>query len=173
MIARTKIAIGLGSNLGDRRTMIERAVGRLREDVVEDLVASSIYESPPWGYADQPAFLNAVVTGICEWEPPAVVSYLRGLEALLGRTPSFPNGPREIDLDLLAWGEKRWATDGVSVPHPRMGDRDFVLLPLAEIWPDWVHPGLGKTVAQLSAALPADSPARARRVGSLGETPAP
>ncbi len=144
-----RVAIGLGGNLGERLKNLSVAAHRLSEEFLEGAVSSSVYESEPWGIVEQPKFLNAVVVGLSEWKPPAMVNYLKNLERELGRTPGVRNGPREIDLDLLIWGNGSWNQDGVEVPHPRMASRDFVLLPLAEIWPEWIHSSSGLDVPSL------------------------
>jgi 2-amino-4-hydroxy-6-hydroxymethyldihydropteridine diphosphokinase len=140
MNQKTRVAIGLGSNLGDRAEMLRRAASLIAEDVLENAVTSQIYETPPWGVLDQPLFLNAVIVGWSEWLPPSLVAYLKNLEKTLGRQPGIRFGPRLIDLDLLVFGETIWKSDGVTVPHPRLMEREFALRPLAELWPDWRHP---------------------------------
>jgi 2-amino-4-hydroxy-6-hydroxymethyldihydropteridine diphosphokinase len=140
MTKKTKIAIGLGSNLGDREGMLQRAADCIAEDVIEGSATSEIYETAPWGILEQPLFLNAVMTGWTQWSPPSIVTYLKTLEQELGRTPGPRFGPRLIDLDLLVFGESVWESEGVIVPHPRLMERDFVLKPLAQLWPDWRHP---------------------------------
>lgn len=145
-----KVAIALGSNLGDRLATLISAAQKLQEDVISEAVMSSVYESPPWGpIPDQPPFLNAVIVGNCEWKPPALVSYLKSLEREMGRSSGLKYGPRVLDVDLIAVGDEVWKSEGVEVPHPRMTERDFVLLPLQEVWPTWVHPTLGKDVPTL------------------------
>lgn len=140
MRQKTRTAVALGANLGDRLATLREAARQISEDVLEGAVFSSVYESEPWGYEDQPRFLNAVLVGDSEWKPPALLNYLKNLEAKLGRTPTFQNGPRVVDLDLICFGDAIWTTEGIEVPHPRMLTRAFVMVPLAEIWPDWVHP---------------------------------
>ena len=166
MKQRTKIAIALGSNLGARENWLAEAFTHLREDLLEDAKGSRVYETEPWGDLDQPHFLNAVVVGFTDWGPAAIVNYLKRLEAEMGRVPSRPSGPRLIDLDLLAYGEKVFHAEGVEVPHPRMSDRDFVLLPLAEVWGDWKHPTLGLSAKELADRCPK------RYLVPFGSTPA-
>ena len=163
MISWNRVAIGLGSNLGDRVQTLLQAIERLQEDVLQASKVSSLYESPPWGpVTDQPPFLNAVIVGDSEWKAPAILSYLKTLERNLGRTPGPQFGPRILDLDLIAMGELNWKGEGIEVPHPRLAERDFVLLPLKEVWPDWVHPKLGKDVPTLFRELLKTQPSHAR-----------
>lgn len=149
-----RVAIGMGSNLGDRVAMLSKAAQTMATDFLSEFRCSSVYETEPVGLTSQPLFLNAVVTGITEWKPPAILNYLKTLERDLGRVPGERNGPRLIDLDLLAFGEQKWDSDGVEVPHPRLEVRDFVLVPFAEVWPDWVHPVSGRTIEDLCSHLP-------------------
>jgi 2-amino-4-hydroxy-6-hydroxymethyldihydropteridine diphosphokinase len=158
-----EVAIGLGSNLSDRQKKIEEAALILASEVLEDAVGSCVFESNPWGdIKDQPNFLNAVIRGKCEWKPPALVNYLKNLERQLGRRPGPRFGPRVIDLDLIAVGNMIWDTDGVKVPHPYLQERDFVLLPLKEVWPTWVDPRSGKSVEKLYWDLLKSGPSTAK-----------
>ncbi len=149
----TRIAIGLGSNKHDRTLFLENAYSRLCEDLLDKPSASSVYETPPWGGVASGSFLNAVAVGESDWKPPAIINYLKELERELGRSVAQHLGDREIDLDLLAHGASVWDQEGVRVPHPGIASRDFVLVPFAEVWPDWVHPILKQTTAQLAKAL--------------------
>lgn len=142
------MAIGLGSNLGDREGMLRRAVGRLGERLVH-LRVSRMIDTEPLYVADQPRFLNAVAVGETSLGPRELLGFLKGLEAELGRSPRQRYGPREIDLDLVAYGSLsyRYREAGATVlqvPHPALGERGFVLGPLAELEPEWVLPGLGR-----------------------------
>lgn len=140
--------IGLGSNLGDRLSNLRRAVTKLTfTDRMDVLVASSVYETDPVG-PPQPDFLNAVVEIRTTLGPRELLDVLKDIEAALGRSEGARWGPREIDLDLLLYGDKQVNTAGLSVPHPEMTKRAFVLVPLAEIAPDVIVPGAG-AVAEL------------------------
>ena len=144
------IAIGLGSNLGDRLRIIREAALILASDFLEDATSSKVYESEPWGdVKDQPHYLNAVIRGRCEWKPPAIVNYLKVLERQLGREPGPKYTARLIDLDLIAFGEMTWEGDGISVPHKCSHQRDFVLLPMMDVWPNWIDPRTAKPIETL------------------------
>jgi len=144
--------VALGSNLGDRLGYLRAAVERLGDLGVIEAV-SGVYETDPVGYGDQPAFLNAVLrlrTGI----PPAeLLAGLLAIEAALGRTRSFPNAPRTLDLDLLFYDQRVLETADLVLPHPRLHERAFVLVPLAAIEPDLRHPLTGLRAGELLAAL--------------------
>ena len=151
----TRAFVGLGSNLGDREATILRALARLQDEPELRLVrVSSLRETEPVGYVDQPQFLNGVAE--LETELPArdLLTRLLAIERELGRTRGEgpPLGPRTIDLDLLLYGEDTIAEAGLQVPHPRMHERRFVLEPLAEVAPDLVIPGHG-SVETLVAEL--------------------
>jgi 2-amino-4-hydroxy-6-hydroxymethyldihydropteridine diphosphokinase len=141
--------IGLGSNLGDRREMISRALEQLHPRRV-----STIVETEPWGVADQPRFLNAVAEIETDLEPAELLDRLLDVERGLGRVRKEKWGPRTIDLDLLLYGDRRIASDSLSVPHPRLPERKFVLEGLAELCPDRTVPGLDRTVRQLLEQIP-------------------
>jgi 2-amino-4-hydroxy-6-hydroxymethyldihydropteridine diphosphokinase len=143
--------IGLGANLGDREAAIRAAAELIGVDRL-----SSIIETEPWGYEDQPRFLNAVAELDTELPPRLLLELLLEVERLLGRERSGPRyGPRTIDLDLLLYGDERIDEPGLEVPHPRLHERRFVLEPLAELAPDLEIPGWG-TVREALAGLQSD-----------------
>jgi 2-amino-4-hydroxy-6-hydroxymethyldihydropteridine diphosphokinase len=138
--------IGLGSNLGDREETIRRAV-----ELLGNARISTLIETEPWGYADQPLFLNAVAELETDEPPRALLARLLEIERELGRTRDGPRyGPRTIDLDLLLYGDDRLDEPGLGLPHPRLHERAFVLEPLAELAPELVVPGFGPVKALLS-----------------------
>ena len=133
--------LGLGGNLGDVRLTFDHALEALCEDGDVRLVArSSDYQTPPWGVTDQPAFINACLRVETALEPHALLRRTRGVETMFGRDRARETrwGPRTLDIDILAYGQARIDTPDLQLPHPRMLERAFVLIPLAEIAPDWL-----------------------------------
>jgi dihydropteroate synthase/2-amino-4-hydroxy-6-hydroxymethyldihydropteridine diphosphokinase len=151
-MAMTRVYLGLGSNLGDRYGRLIDALEGLRSYVAIDTI-SSIYETEPWGHADQPRFLNAACGGETDLSPQELLGAVKAIEILGGREPTFRYGPRAIDIDILLYGTEVIDQEEVSIPHAHLHERDFVLAPLSEIAPEAVHPKLGKTIGTLSAAL--------------------
>jgi 2-amino-4-hydroxy-6-hydroxymethyldihydropteridine diphosphokinase len=137
--------IGLGANLGDREATMRAALAALDLTPGLRVVAVSTFrETDPVGYLDQPRFLNAAAAVETDLDPQGVLDALLAVERELGRTREGPrHGPRTIDLDLLLFGEARLDEPGLTVPHPRLQERAFVLDPLAELDPTLVVPGLG------------------------------
>jgi 2-amino-4-hydroxy-6-hydroxymethyldihydropteridine diphosphokinase len=147
-----KAFIGLGANLGEPDIQVRRALSALAAiPKTRLLAASSLYRSPPLGYAAQPDFVNAVAGIETELSATALLEALLAIETRAGRTRDFPNAPRTLDLDLLLYAERVIAEPGLLVPHPRMHQRAFVLAPLAEIAPDAIVPGKGPVRALLAA----------------------
>jgi 2-amino-4-hydroxy-6-hydroxymethyldihydropteridine diphosphokinase len=144
--------IGLGANLGEPRQQLTEALTAMSGLPETRLAAhSSFYRSAPLGYADQPEFVNAVAALDTRLTPGALLEGLQGIERRQGRERSFPNAPRTLDLDLLLYGEEIIARPGLTVPHPRMHQRAFVLKPLLELAPDAVIPGKGPALPYLAA----------------------
>lgn len=142
------VFLALGTNLGDRMENLRRAIAAL-PPTIRVTVLSPVYETPPWGYADQPAFLNMTLAGETESGPLELIVFLKELEVELGREKTFRNGPRLIDMDILFYDDLRVDEPGLVVPHPRLHERAFVLVPLNDIAPDLMHPVLNRTVHEL------------------------
>ena len=149
------VYIGLGSNLGDREATIRAAVDRLRaHPQIKVTAESSLIETAPvGGPAGQPTFLNGAAALETDLEPDALLDVLKGIERDLGRRPRTRWGPREIDLDLLLFEDRVIETARLTVPHPLMAQRRFVLAPLSEIAPDARDPVTGRTVREMLAGI--------------------
>ena len=144
--------IGLGGNLGDPRAAMRAALARLDADPLTQVVrVSSLYRTPPWGKTDQPDFLNAVVEVETRLSPRQLLDLCLTVEAELHRVRTERWGPRSIDLDVLAYGDRMVEEEGLRIPHPRIAERAFVLVPLAEIAPDLAIGG--RTARDLLAGL--------------------
>jgi 2-amino-4-hydroxy-6-hydroxymethyldihydropteridine diphosphokinase len=160
--------IALGSNLGDREAILAAATDRL--NCLGRVVAlSSVYETEPVGYRDQPAFLNAALALETELEPLPLLHALLSIERELGRDRSrgLPKGPRTLDLDLLLLGDAIVAGEELTLPHPALAKRRFVLTPLAQIAPHLRHPELKQTMTDLLAQLPDEGDNRVSSVRRL------
>ncbi|MEM1347999.1 MAG: 2-amino-4-hydroxy-6-hydroxymethyldihydropteridine diphosphokinase [Myxococcota bacterium] len=145
--------VALGSNLGDRAAALEAALRALDEtERIALEVVSSFYETAPMYVSDQPVFLNACAEVSTSRTPESMLDELMRIERELGRVRDVDKGPRTIDLDLIAFGGEVRATDTLTLPHPGLPERAFVLVPLREIAPQWVHPVLGASVAELDDA---------------------
>ena len=142
------VYIALGTNLGDREGNLGTAKDALAPQVTVER-ESSIYITPPWGYADQPDFYNQVIEVRTRLAPVPLLRYLKAIEKGMGRVTLFRNGPRVIDLDILFYGERVVDVGDLQIPHPRMAGRAFVLVPLVELASDLVHPVLGVPVSQM------------------------
>jgi len=148
MSSKEIVHIALGSNLGDRAANLAHATD-LMDEVIQITAASSIYETPPWGVIDQPRFLNQVIKGCTTLAPINLLYELKAIERLMGRRETVRYGPRIIDLDILLYGHRVIQYNRLQVPHPRMLERAFVLVPLAEVSPGLVIPGSGQAVETL------------------------
>ena len=157
----SKVLVGVGSNLGDREFLIRKAVEAMR-DLPRTLVVrvSSLYDTDPVGVEDQPAFLNAVVWLETTLEPRELLWQLLLIEKRMGRVRSQRWGPRPIDLDLLFYDDRAIAEPDLTVPHPEAHRRGFVLLPLLELDPEFVHPVTGEPIKKLIKRLPPNPPVR-------------
>ena len=140
--------LGLGSNIGDKEENIQRAVELIKEKC-EVSRQSSFYETEPVGYDNQDWFLNSVIEVKTILAPEELLAFLQSIEQEMGRIKTFKNGPRVIDLDILFYGDQTVKEEHLIIPHPRLHERLFVLEPLHEICPDYIHPIFKKSVKEL------------------------
>jgi 2-amino-4-hydroxy-6-hydroxymethyldihydropteridine diphosphokinase len=148
-----RVAVALGSNLGDRHAHLDAAVARLRS-FLSDLRVSPIYDTEPVGMSGpHPRFLNAAATGVFDGTAGELLAALLGVERERGRERPHPGASRTLDLDLIFFGDERLETPDLVVPHPRFRERRFVLEPLADVAPDWRDPVTGLAVRDLLARL--------------------
>ncbi len=148
-----QICLAIGANIGDRLASLRGAVEALSPYMTIKAV-SPVYETAPAYATDQPAFLNAALMGETALDPIKLLYTVKELERELGRTPTFRYGPRLIDIDILFYDDLEMVSSELTIPHPLMCERIFVLKPLADIAPDWVHPAAKVTVRELLDVLP-------------------
>lgn len=155
MSAGVAACVGLGANLGARAERLREAWTALAADpAIADLVASRVYETAPvGGPPGQGPFLNAAVRLRTTLSPRALLDRLLAIEARAGRVREVRHGPRSLDLDLLLYGDRCVREPGLVVPHPRLHERAFVLVPLCDVAAEWQHPGLGRSVQALAAVV--------------------
>jgi 2-amino-4-hydroxy-6-hydroxymethyldihydropteridine diphosphokinase len=146
------VFIALGSNLGDRHENLQVAIESMQPEI-HPLDCSSVYETPPWGYLDQPKFLNQVIKAETQLSPSDLLDYLQVIESQIGRKETIRYGPRVIDLDLLFYDDEVIESPLLTIPHPRMENRAFVLLPIADLAPEFIHPVLKVRIADLLARV--------------------
>jgi 2-amino-4-hydroxy-6-hydroxymethyldihydropteridine diphosphokinase len=144
------VYLALGTNMGNRLSNLKTAISNLTPQMSVKK-KSLVYETPPWGFTDQASFLNQVVEVKTYLQPEALLAHLKRLESALGRIPNFQNGPRLIDIDILFFDDLVLDTPPLVLPHPRLHERAFVLVPLADLAPDFVHPIFHKAVSELLA----------------------
>lgn len=148
----TVVYLALGSNLGQRLDNLNQALKNISPEI-SILKHSGVYETPPWGVAEQPRFYNQVIQGTTFLPPHALLDFLKKIERKMGRVETIRYGPRVIDLDILLYGERVVSTPRLQIPHPRMHERAFVLVPLTEIEPSLTIPGQRQTAAELLNGL--------------------
>lgn len=147
------VFLALGSNTGDRLANMRAAIAAMRSEL-EVQAVSPTYETAPLYVTEQPRFLNAAIMATTELSPEALLTFLKRIETGLDREVTIPNGPRPIDLDIIFYDDQRVASPTLTIPHPRMHERAFVLAPLSDIASDMMHPIFKKTVRELYVALP-------------------
>ncbi|MBF0317965.1 MAG: 2-amino-4-hydroxy-6-hydroxymethyldihydropteridine diphosphokinase [Nitrospirae bacterium] len=148
-----KVYIGIGSNLSDRHGNCLRAVELLQEGAIVVTARSGMHQTAAWGDMSQPDFINMCVEVETDLSPTELLNALKAIETHMGRTPTRRWGPRVIDLDILLYGGLVVQEEGLTIPHPHMHQRGFVLLPLQEIAPGVVHPILNKSIEELAAGV--------------------
>lgn len=150
----TLVAVGIGGNVGDRVRVLSQAISLLQKNpFIKSLQSSSWYETVPIGYEPQPLFLNGALALHTDLSPDELLVCLQEIEVTLGRHRTIPNGPRTVDMDLLFYGDLLIDTGHLTVPHPRCAQRAFVLVPLSEILPNFIHPRLNRSISDLLADL--------------------
>ncbi|MBC7322440.1 MAG: 2-amino-4-hydroxy-6-hydroxymethyldihydropteridine diphosphokinase [Acetomicrobium sp.] len=143
------VGIGLGSNMGDRLNNLRTAVQLLKNAGFIVKKQSDVFETPPFGVKEQPYFLNACLLAESDMEPKKILRLLKSIELKMGRKRRMRWGPREIDLDILFMDNLIYRDDELAIPHPRLQERPFIIVPLFQICPKWKHPLLGVTVEDL------------------------
>ena len=146
------VFLALGSNIGDRQINLQAAIHAL-EPEVHPTACSPVYETPPWGYLDQPKFLNQVIKAETHLSPSKLLDYIKEIEQKQGRQETFRNGPRLIDLDIIFYDQEVIDSPPLTIPHPRLENRAFVLVPLADLAPHYMHPILGVSILDLLAKV--------------------
>src|SRR3989344_1119258 len=146
------IVLALGSNVGDRKKNILDAIEMLKKKI-SSIDTAPIYETKPVGYTDQADFLNTAIKGETLLSPGELLSYVKEIEKKVGRVDRFRWGPREIDIDIIFYGDRIHDGEGLTIPHPMMHERDFVLRPISDLDADFKHPILGKTIREMLADL--------------------
>lgn len=142
------VYLGLGSNMGERQENLDKALDFLSQKL-QVVKVSSVYDTAPVGDIEQPRFLNLVCQAYTRLAPKELLVVVKGIESKLGRKPGKPDTPRPMDIDILFYGDKVIKTSELIIPHPRLVERAFVLIPLNEIAPDLVHPVSGETIKEL------------------------
>ena len=146
------VCLGLGANLGNREGNLRQACRDLAVVFKFDMF-SKVYETTPWGVTNQPLFLNLCAVGRTDVDPPALLKYVKEIEEALGRTPTFRYGPRLIDIDILLYGGRIISTERLTVPHPHMTERAFVMIPLSEVAGSFRLPTTGDPICSLANRL--------------------
>ncbi len=150
------VYLGLGSNLEDRVANLVSAIQALTP-AVDVIKVTSFFQTKPWGFLDQPDFINVVLEGVTSLPPIDLLDYLKEIESEIGRKPNFRFGPRLIDIDILFYGNDFIDEDRLTIPHKHIKERAFVLVPMAEIAPDLSFPGTVETMSDLVGRVDSSS----------------
>jgi 2-amino-4-hydroxy-6-hydroxymethyldihydropteridine diphosphokinase len=142
------VYLSLGTNLGNRAANLKQALSLLPPQMTVK-AKSKVYETPPWGYTDQDQFLNQVVKVTTYLEPENLLKHIKRLEVAMGRKATFRYGPRLIDIDILFYDDEILETPSLTIPHPNLHERGFILLPMMDIAPDLVHPVRKKSIREM------------------------
>jgi len=171
IILMTTILLALGSNLGDRLYHLAQAHILLTQSVCIRAL-SPIYETEPWGIAEQARFLNQALMAETSLTPEALLAFVKKIEIVMGRDFSvIRNGPRVIDIDILGYDDRLYYSHHLEIPHPRLPERAFVLAPLNDIAPHWTHPRLGLTVSEMLERVDVSGVERYGGTQFLGNSP--
>lgn len=154
MLPEQLLVLVLGSNLGNRQLTLHKATAKLCAYFGAEIAKSSIYETAAWGLNEQPVFLNQALVFNTNKPPLEILSFIKNLEVELGRLPRAHWDKREIDIDIILYGETIFKNEILQIPHPQMANRRFVLEPICEILPGLVHPELNLTMTALLSACP-------------------
>lgn len=148
-----KVYIAFGSNIGDRHEAVKDALELVEQSGMKIVKKSNIYETEPYGYVDQPIFINGAIEVETDLSCRQVLTTLLDIEKQIGRVRLFKWGPRIIDLDIILFNNEVYNEEDLKVPHPDMQNRDFVLKPLNDICPEYIHPILNKKISELLLKL--------------------
>jgi len=146
------IFLGLGTNVGNKKKNLDKAIRKLKEKV-SNIRVSKFYETEPWGYENQDKFLNAAVSGVTKLSPSELLQFVKQIEKEVGRVERFKWGPREIDIDILFYNDLMYEDSSLVIPHPFLHERKFVLEPLMDLDPNFIHPLFKQTISQLYEKL--------------------
>ena len=148
----TKIFLGLGSNLGDKKKNIYAAIELLKKKI-SGVTVAKLYETKPQYYEKQDTFMNTVLSGYTDESPQELLKFVKGIEKQVGRQERFRYGPREVDVDILFFDNQVYKDESLTIPHPLLQEREFVLKPFMDLEPDFEHPILKKTIKELYKSI--------------------
>lgn len=152
IIMNKTIYLSLGSNVGNRQSHLKVAT-HLFFPKIKVIKKSPIYETEPWGYTDQDKFLNQVIEANTELSPKDLLAYIKNIEKKIGRSKTFKNGPREIDIDILFYANEYISSPNLTIPHPRIQERAFVLIPLSDIAKNLIYNPTQQTISEMASLI--------------------